>query len=124
MSTRAWRTFLVSGLSAAIVLAGGWTAAPQTNGAIFSALDFYDRGDPDWAIRTLPIRDLTVGELTSQAERWIEAGRPGTIRRRTLVAAAFTLELVWNTTRNEWSARASYPIDQTGRFSFADRDVW
>jgi hypothetical protein len=85
MSTRAWRSHLVATLAAALVLCGGWTTPPQASGsALFNALDFYDRGDTWWAIRTLPIRDLTVGELTSQADRWIDAGRPGTTRRRPL----------------------------------------
>jgi hypothetical protein len=125
MSTRAWRSHLVATLAAALVLCGGWTTPPQASGsALFNALDFYDRGDTWWAIRTLPIRDLTVGELTSQADRWIDAGRPGTTRRRTIVAAAFTLDLIWNTTRTGMSARA-FPVDQTGRFAAAsDRDLW
>jgi len=78
------------------VFAGGVHAdrSPAAAAPVEAALDLYERGEFDAAIRTIPAHTLTVDAFISDADRWIgtQAG-PASPRRR-MIAAAFTAELI------------------------------
>ena len=62
-------------------------------------LDRYAAGEFAKAIQEVDGSQWTARDFIASAQTWIDAADPATHRRREVVAAAFTLEVVWTSTR-------------------------
>jgi tetratricopeptide (TPR) repeat protein len=91
------------------------TAGPAT---IAAALDQYQAGDHAAAISSVNKVKLTVGALTTEATAWVKAV-PAESPRRSMIAAAFALDLAWTATRvvNRDSPATIDPSGARGDFS-------
>ena len=79
-----------------IVIASAGLAARQV--PVHQAVELYARGDMRLRVAAINTRELRVDTFTEQLEPWIGADS-ASAGERTLVAAAFALEVVWAATR-------------------------
>jgi tetratricopeptide (TPR) repeat protein len=86
----------------AVVVAVTFGVGPGTRQAsLHEALDLYARGEHSAALAVVDPDTLTTAALLDRADQWLQTAPVDQQSRRRLIAAAFALDLTWNSTRNE-----------------------
>lgn len=93
-----------AGICAAVVAAMMAVGPGSRQARLHEALDLYARGAHSAALALAHPDELTARTLLDRADQWLQAAPGDQQARRRLVAAAFTLDRVWNSTRNEHNA--------------------
>ena len=71
------------------------TGAQTTDAPVADALDRYEVGEFDPAVRMLQGTLLRAGWFLTQTDAWIAATAPDDRARRTIIAAAFAIDVAW-----------------------------
>jgi tetratricopeptide (TPR) repeat protein len=90
-----------AGICAAVVAVAVGAGFGTRQASLHEALDLYARGEHSAALALAHPDELTARTLLDRADQWLQAAPVDQQARRRLIAAAFTLDLVWNSTRNE-----------------------